>query len=151
MSGTNEQCRVLQFTNSNTSRLGSQRANTETWTKSSSQNSVAVAALPPFTATPPLPNSAVATTMAWGTVRSAMAECQRSSWCMYKLSCSQRHRHSLCSWRTRTAAAARRVGGNRRRRIRSNRGTRDDKRTPLVCTVKSSRAFGFTPFSLSSP
>ena len=93
-------------TNSNTSRLGSQRANTETWTKSSSQNSVAVAAaLPPFTATPPLPNSAVATTMAWGTVRSAMAECQRSSWCMYKLSCSQRHRHRLCSWRTRTAAA----------------------------------------------
>lgn len=56
MSGTNEQCRVLQFTNSNTSRLGSQRANTETWTKSSSQNSVAVAdaALPPFTATPRL-------------------------------------------------------------------------------------------------
>ena len=40
-------------TNSNTSRLGSQRANTETWTKSSSQNSVATAAAPPtFTATP---------------------------------------------------------------------------------------------------
>ena len=144
MSGTNEQCRVLQFTNSNTSRLGSQRANTETWTKSSSQNSVAVAdaALPPFTATP----RRLCLTLRW-----------RRQW---------RGGRSGPPWPSANALAgvctsspAPNVidivyvhgGRGRRRRIRSNRGTRDDKRTPLVCTVKSSRAFGFTPFSLSSP